>query len=729
MPAACRFRFSARPNEPALAYLFAMFLNAPVRTSAALFICCTASSPSLAQSEIPSVDVVGRRSSGSYAADAAEGAKSAFPLRELPQAVRVLTRQTLDDLAALRLDDALDYAGGVSRQNSFGGLWDNIAIRGLPGDINNGIPLLVNGVSASRGFNAPRDTANIERVEFLKGPAAALYGASEPGGTVNIVTKQPLFRRATAFEAYAGSAGLGRMAIDTTGPVSSTLAYRVNAAVEKRDGWRDHVDSSRVFAAPALMWRMGQDSTLNYEGEYLRHRTPLDRGIPARFGRMGDVPRERFLGEPADGKVTNRNTSHQLRFSQRLGDDWRARVALSHKSGALTGFSTEPVAALEADERTLRRQRRYRDYGAHDTSLQAELVGSFDGPFGRHELLAGVQLDRFDLDQRMLRANPTAASPYAIDVLAPAYGQVQPTPMPSVHTDEDQENRAVYVQDSLRLGEQWRLLAGLRHDRFDQVLLNRRTGVRTHQAPTSTSPRLGLSYLASPEWTLFANAGTSFRPNAGTDAQGRSFEPEHAKALETGLKWQALDGKFGATLALFDIRKRDVLTSDPANAGFSITAGELRSRGLDFDASGELARGWRVNGSLSLMDAQVRRDHLLAQGARLLNIPRVNASLLLTRELYVAGHRAVLGGGITHTGRRLGEALTQAQVGAGRAPFWLPAYTLVRATAQWQVNARWRVTLDIDNLFDRDYYPNSFQRTWVTPGQGRSVMAGIQGRY
>ena len=706
-----------------------MYLTPSLRSRAAVLLCCSTALPALAQTQVAQVEVVGRRTSGSYAADAAEGAKSPFTLRELPQAVRVLTRQTLDDLGALRLDDALDYAGGVSRQNNFGGLWDNIAIRGLPGDINNGIPLLLNGMSASRGFNAPRDTANIERVEFLKGPAASLYGASEPGGTVNIVTKQPLWRRATALEAYAGG-GMGRLSIDTTGPVSSVLAYRLNAALESRGGWRDHVDSDRVFVAPVLAWRLGE-SSLTYEGEYLRHRTPMDRGLVARHDRMGDLPRERFLGEPDDGKLANRNSAHQLRFSQPLGAAWRARMVLAHKDGALSGFSTEPVAALQLDERTLHRQRRYRDFASHDTSLQAELVGSVDGTLGRHEVLLGVQLGRFDLDQRMLRANPSNSAPYAIDVLAPVYGQARPAPRPSVHTQEDQETRAIYLQDSLFLGDHWRVLAGLRHDRFDQSQRNLLTGVVLRQDPVATSPRVGLSYLVGTEWSLFANAGTSFRPNSGSDARGHSFVPERGRALEAGVKWQAVDGRMGATLAVYDIRKRNLLTNDPdpANRGFSITAGEVRSRGLDLDASGEPARLWRVNGSLSIIDASITRDNVLAPGSRLLNIPRVNASLMLTRELALGGYRALLGGGLTHTGRRLGEALTQAPVRAGQVPFWLPAYTLARATAQLQLNPRWRVTVDVDNLFGRAYYPNSFQRTWVTPGPGRTFTMGLQGRY
>ena len=230
---------------------------------------------------LSAVDVVGRSAWGTYYADEAEGAKTSLPLRELPQSVRVMSRQTLDDLGATRLDDVLDYVGGVSRQNNFGGLWDNIAIRGLPGNENTGMATLLNGFSSNRGFNAPRDLAGVERVEFLKGPAAALYGSSEPGGTLNIVSKKPLWKAAHSVEAYAGSYGLGRAALDTTGPINDRLAYRLNVAVEDKGSFRDHVRAQRQVVAPAFTWKLSPDTVLEYTAEFLRHATPLDQ--PERF--------------------------------------------------------------------------------------------------------------------------------------------------------------------------------------------------------------------------------------------------------------------------------------------------------------------------------------------------------------------------------------------------------------------------------------------------------------
>jgi len=157
---------------------------------------------------------------------------------------------------------------------------------------------LLNGFAGNRGFNAPRDLAGVERIEFLKGPAAALYGSSEPGGTLNIVSKRPAWKTAHAVEAYAGSHGFKRAALDATGALSDTLAYRLNVALEDRDGWRDHVGTKRVVLAPALTWRLGDDTVLDYRGEYLRHAAPLDRGVVAVGNRLGAVPRHRFLASP-----------------------------------------------------------------------------------------------------------------------------------------------------------------------------------------------------------------------------------------------------------------------------------------------------------------------------------------------------------------------------------------------------------------------------------------------
>ncbi|WP_051525452.1 TonB-dependent receptor plug domain-containing protein [Methylobacillus glycogenes] len=118
------------------------------------------------------------------------------PVMELAQSVRVISRECLDDTRALRLADTVDYVSGIARLNDFGTTWDNFAIRGFS---NTDQGMLINGFRGGRGYNVTRDAATVERFEFLKGPAAAVYGASEPGGIINIVTKKPKFTQANSW--------------------------------------------------------------------------------------------------------------------------------------------------------------------------------------------------------------------------------------------------------------------------------------------------------------------------------------------------------------------------------------------------------------------------------------------------------------------------------------------------------------------------------------------------
>lgn len=678
---------------------------------------------------LDTVQVVGRRESGAYYAGDATGTKTDLVLRELPQSVRVLSRQAIDDLGATRLDDTLDYVGGVSRQNNFGGLWDNVAIRGLPGNENTGSSMLLNGLSANRGFNAPRDTADVERIEFLKGPVSTLYGSSEPGGTVNVVSKAPLWRAGHSFEGYAGSHDFRRLSVDSSGPLGDNVAYRLNAAIEDRNSFRDEVDSQRKLLAPALTWRLGDRTEINYTGQWLRHESVLDRGVVAINNELGAVPRERFLGEPADGRVRVENTTHQLVLDHALGERWALRSGLSRRDGSLRGFSTE-ATAVRPDGRTLTRQRRFRDYVSDDTALQVELRGDLDLAGTRHDLLLGVESYEFHLDQLMLRVNPTTAAPYAIDLFAPVYGQPQPTPLPNTDTRERQRNTAVYLQDAIRLGDRWRVVLGVRNDSFRQTLDNLRTGASTSQGPTQTTPRVGVSWMPSAAWTLYANAGRSFRPNAGSGIGGQAFDPESGRALEGGAKWQAADGRTGGTLSLFDIEKRNVVTGDPANPGFAIAAGGVRSRGIELDFSGQVTDHLRVNASLVQLDVEVTRDNVLAVGRPLINVPRRNGSLLAVYENTLPGGSLYgLGGGATYVGERLGATPTQAQANAGVADFILPAYATAKLVAYWRVNPTLRLSLDVDNVFDRTYYSSSVFQTWVTPGNARMLTLGAQVRF
>lgn len=688
----------------------------------ALFVATSllASQAGAQESTLPEV-VVSSAAEKRYAPAYATGAtRTETPSREVPQSLRVLSRSLIEDVAATRMGDMLDYASGVSRQNNLGGLWDNYAIRGFTGNENTGAGYLVNGFAANRGYTAPRDTATIDRIEVLKGPSSSLYGSSEPGGVVNIVTRQPQFKPSQTYDFEVGNRDHYRAAADVTGALSENVAGRLIAVADHDGSTRDFVNSQRYLLAPSVTWALGASTLVQYAAELQRYTVPLDRGIVAINGQLGAVPRSRFLGEPNDGDIRLDSQSHQLSVEHDFSDKWKGRVAMAYRGGSLEGYSTE-ASALQADGRTLTRQRRYRDYQSDDVSLQADVTGKFSTGAVGHELLLGVDTYRFSTTQVMLRRNPTAAAPYAIDVFDPVYGQTPPTLLPNTDTYERQTNVGLYAQDQLQLGERWRVVGGARFDIYNQSLDNRLRGTSTGQHQTAVSPRIGVTYLATHNVALFANASRSFRPNAGSDASGNAFAPEHGRAAEAGVKFDSTDRRTSATLAVFEIRKRNVLTTDPADAAFQVAAGEARSRGVELDVSGQLDSHWRVTGNFAYTDAEITQDSRLAAGTPLANIPRISGSAMAIYEDQAPiGQRYGVGAGVRYVGARSGDAQNS---------FSLPAYTLADLLAYWQYSKTVRVSLNVNNLFDRTYYPNSYSSVWVTPGAGRTVRLGLRLSY
>ena len=640
------------------------------------------------------------------------------PLIETPQSVRVVPRQLIDDLGATRLSDTVDFVSGIARLNDFGGTWDNYAIRGFS---NTDGGALLNGFASGRGYGPQRDVASVERIEFLKGPAAALYGSSEPGGTLNVVTKKPQFTPSHSAGLQIGGLGFRRATLDTTGALGAGVAYRLNVAAEDGASRTSLLDNRKYVIAPALTWVIDADTVLQYEAEFIRIRTPLDRGLVQINGDALALPRDRYLGEASRGNLRVTGDTHQLALDRELGAGWRARVGASYRETELEGDAVDLTGALRADGRTLTRRDSWRSLPARDVSVQAEVEGRFRAAGVGHTLLAGLESWRLAMGQDILYSN-LATQPFAIDVQAPAYGQPRGILRPGFATDDRQRATGVFVQDQVDLTTRWKLLAGVRFDRFHQDFQDFLAGTRQTQSHSAATPRVGLTYLPTPDSSLYVSAGRSFRPNAGADESGTAFAPQKGQALEAGAKWQSPDQRLNGALAVFDIRKTNVLTRSPTNVNFNIAAGEVRSRGLEADVAGRLDAHWRLTANFAYTDAEVTRDNNPALvGKRPANIPRVSAGLFAIREDRLAdGGRWGVGGGLVHVGERTGTATDT---------YRLPAYTTVRLTAYWQLDPRTRLGLDLHNAFDKHYALASWGPLTVIPGLGRQLVASVQVRF
>lgn len=699
--------------------------------AAALFgtTCLIAPGLAAAQETLEEIVVTGQR----------QAYRAGVPLRDVPQSITVISSETLEQAGVTRLSDALDLSASVVRQNNFGGLWDSYAVRGFAGDENLPSGYLVNGFNAGRGFGGPRDASGIDRIEILKGPNAALFGRGEPGGSVNLVTKRPSFDAAGSMSARVGDYAFYRADIDWTGPIiEDRVAIRLIGFYEEAESFRDTVETERRGLYPSAFARLGERTSVTYELEVTRQEVPFDRGVPAINGRLDALPRSRFLGEPGDGPLRADVLGHQLQLQHDLSADWSLLFGAGWRETDLEGFSSEAELAasrqrLFVDGRSLSRQYRFRDYEAEHAVLRAELSGRFQALGGLHRVLVGADWDSFDNSQFFLRSrppalstNPTAQQGYVIDVLAPVYGRFAP-PTPPLQTNRLDEQRAwgVYVQDQIRFGDRFEVRLGGRFDDFEQITTNRVNGAVTTFGDSRFSPQVGAVVHLSPTASFYAAYGEGFRQNFGADAAGNPFAPELSRSAEVGVKttWAGLTG----TIALFSLEKTNVLTSDPANAGFSLAIGEVESRGFEADLQGRLPGGFDLWASYAFTDAKVAKEVIdagtglvIRPGDRLINIPEQNVSVQLSRELRLAGRTATLGGGVQHVGERLGETGTT---------FDLPAHTLVRLFAAWRVTEAVELSAYLNNALDETWYANSYSRLWLQPGAPRTASVAVRYRF
>lgn len=657
--------------------------------------------------ESPTGPVNGYRATRSSSATRTDTA-----IRDIPQAISVVPASVLKDLGSTRVERALDFAGGVSKQNNFGGLTlYEYSVRGFTTS-----EFYKDGFSANRGYPSTPDAANIERIEVLKGPAASLYGRGDPGGTVNIVTKKPQADAFTTLQTSAGSWDRYRTALDVNTPLDDQgdVLSRINLAVEDNHSFRDHVDSQRVFVAPSISWQLNPDTSLLVESEIVRHNSTFDRGIVAPNNKWSGVSRSTFLGEPNDGNIDNHNNLLQATLEHHLNDSWKLRLASHYKEGKLWGDASES-RPLNADGHTVNRRYRERDTHWHDSITQLELRGLFDlGPW-QHELLIGTEYENFRKNERV---TTIAGGPYAIDIYNPVYGQPKPNGARSgTDTFEHVESHALNLQDQIVFTDKLRGMIGARFEHFDQRVDDHSRNARSRQSHDALTQRAGLLYQLTPSTGLFANASTSFKPNNGLDASGKSFDPEEGVGYEVGIKNELFDERLSSTLAVFHIDKENVLALDPAT-DTSRAMGKARSQGFDLQVSGQVTEALRVIGAFAWIDAEVTQgDAVIPTGSRILGVAKRSGSLLGVYE-FQEGHwrGSDVGAAFTYVGDRSGEA---------GSDFELPAYHTVDLLAHYKASDNVTVGLNLNNLFDEKYYERSYSNYWVNPGEPRNFTVSL----
>lgn len=652
------------------------------------------------------------------------------PFKDLPQAVSVISAQELDAMGISNFQTALSLDSSLSRQNNFGGLWESFAIRGFSGDENLPSAYLINGFSAGRGFSGLRDTSNIESIEVLKGPASALYGRGEPGGTVNIITKKPQFEQQGYLKFSAGEYAHQRLEGDYTSGITDDIAFRINGSYEDSESFRGSIKSKKTAITPSIFVKLGDDTSLTYEFEYVDQEIPFDRGIPVLIG--VNIAPETFLGEPSDGPMKVEAMGHQLTLQHQINADWFLSLGAGYRDSSLEGYSSEIELSpgrqlLYVDGETVSRQRRYRDYDAKDASLRVELNGSFDALGTKHNVLIGADGYDYELhsiQERWRTAWGSGDTTFSVNAYNPVYGQTAPETSPTQDNLEEQNAFGIYLQDQMALSKKVNLLIGVRFDKFEQDITNNFSGNTVSQSKSEVNPRIGISYQVDDGVTLYSNYAEGFRPNSGADANSNAFEAEKSESIEAGVKWSLFDDVLSGTVALFKTEKSNILTADPINSGFSVALGKAESSGIELDSRFNLTENTVLDIGYTYIDAHTVNDMTnpdwgvsIAANSQLINVPKHTLNMSLIHYAKVADTPLQLGAHVLSVSDRLGETIDP--------DYELPSYTIVNLFGTLNINDNITLQANIENLFDEEYFANSYSALWTMPGQPRRINASI----
>jgi iron complex outermembrane recepter protein len=658
--------------------------------------------------------VTGEQNTGYSTTNATAATKTDTPLRDIPQSIQVVPRKVIEDQGITEIIDAARNVSGVINRAGFGGIGDDYNIRGF-----DNFDKLRDGFVSSFSEVAPN---NIERVEVLKGPASVLYGQFEPGGIINYVTKQPLDKPYYAADLTVGSYAFYEPSFDISGPLTEDkrLKYRLNASYRNSGSFVDFVDREVVQIAPTLTYQISKNTKLAFSYEYIRSDGSYYDGFPV-DPVLFQLPRDRFVGEPSNSLKQETNTIN-LTLDHKFSRNWEIRSGFSAQLFNLNNFAFRPTS-VEPDGQTLNRFFQADIlYDLNTYTLQTDVIGRFKtGPI-QHQLLFGVNLQRQTFDDYQLYA----VAP-SLNLFDPVYGAATPTIFDNgpVRNKSLRNTVGVYLQDQITLLPNLKLLVG---GRYDSVTQNNTDtffdldGVTPLGPPEKStrndqafSPRVGLVYQPIEPVSLYASFSQSFSPSFDRDRNNDFLSPSRGTQYEVGIRAEFLNKKVSANLAAYEITKTNVAVTDPIDPAFSIATGAVKSRGIEFDISGEPLPGWNIIASAYLNDAFVSKDTDPTKvGERFINAPSQGASLWSTYEIQKGPIKGLgFGAGIFFVGDREVELPNT---------FELPSYIRVDATIFYR-RKNWRVGLNFKNLLDKTYY--EYQGVGIQVGEPFTVLGTL----
>lgn len=643
--------------------------------------------------------------------------RTAADPRDVPQTVNSVSVEQVSSYGGRDLAAALAGVPGVS--NISDTRYDAFRIRGF----SNAGDLLLDGMRDDAQY--VRTLGNIERIEILKGPAAVLYGRGGGGGVINRISKQPGPDAHASISATWGNYGRQGVATDINRPLDEHWSMRINAGRERNDSFRNEVDSTRQYVAPSIKWDDGRSSWL-LQAEYNEFERVPDRGMPASVAAVNTAGRptayrlppaspEKFFG--AAGRDFIRDTSLNLRstFTHRIDSDWRVRhmfSVLDLNSDFDNTFVTQNFVSLPRDYNRVQRSRFIQNLQQRNVQTNLELEGKAGSGLFVHNMLFGAEYGWQKRDPRLWSAS---AAP--VSITNPDSGANQSSARtPFLMNYHKANGQAFYVQDRIDLGSHWKLLAGLRWDRFEIDSSNQRNGLRSQRSSSVLSPRIGAVWAPVADHSLYLSYSKNFAPVGGDtigitpNASGNvnNLGPQYSRQYEAGIKSDWLGRKLSTTLSWFQLDLYNRAVADPVLPGIFYLTGLERNRGIEFSLDGEVARDWFIRAGITRQNAKVVEAERQFTGKRSTGVSSRGGSVFIS---YAPTLGFFAESGLVYEGARYADRENLLE---------LPGYT------RWDGKVGYRLreaefTLAATNLANRGYYASSTSVAQIMPGAPRSL--------
>lgn len=656
--------------------------------------------------------VTGEEDEGYNPSNASTATLTDTPLQDIPQSIQVVPQQVIEDRNVRTVIEAVETVSGVlDGSNNYGAPGGSNVIRGFVA-FNSGT--LRNGFR-DYDYYSVSSIPTIERIEVLKGPASVLFGAQEPGGVINVITRQPLDEPYYNLAFEAGNYDFYQPTVDLSGPLTTddSLLYRLIASYQDAGSYQDFVSSNTITIAPLITWRIGDQTELNLSYEYIRYFAD-NPNFEVPLLSNGSLPSQNLYAAYPDLVLSEIETQRigatlNHEFSENLQLRSNLAIILNQRDLNRTFFGELVDDRIlingEAGEETASVNRYFG---------QIDLVGTFNTGSISHQLLAGFDANYFDESYRA--DNATIPD---LDISDPNYDIPRPEYSPGFAFDDSVRSYGIYLQDQIAFSENLRLLVGARYDWVTSELEIQSDDIdQPVRNDSAFSPRIGLVYQPTDTVSLYSSYNRSFIPTSGfsVNPDGGTFEPTRGTQYEIGTRVDFLEGRLSANLAAYHLTKTNILTPDPDNPSFSIQTGEARSQGIELDVTGEILPGWNVILSYAYTDAEVTEDNSTPVGNQLNNVPFNQASLWTTYEIQEGDLEGLgFGLGLFYIGERQGDLANS---------FELPSYVRTDAALYYRRD-RLNVAINVRNLFDIDYTSYSFDRLNIQRGAPFTITGSI----